>query len=307
MAIELITGRAGTPHVDSSDMRALYAEIVGRTRYLLNDYGMGVAEMESVNDCHLLPAELLVDGAHVRITGEGETVTIENGSSSYDRVDVIALHYVSTGDGNSRVESISVEVVKGTPVDTGGDAQDPTMPSGSATILDGSSDVYIPYVRVKLVGLIPQDPELMLNKINYNMATAGTRLDYLTNEVRPISLGGTGASSEVGARDNLSLGVASMYDAAPWFVWRNGGYMYVVAAGVSTGTGSWDNTRCPYVIPSQYRPTITVAAPVITANGVSTTGGIDVGSDGTITVSNYGSTGSSDSRSGVLMWPCNGM
>ena len=158
-----------------------------------------------------------------------------------------------------------------------------------------------------LVGLIPQDPELMLNKINCDMATAGTRLDYLTNEVRPISLGGTGASSEAGARNNLSLGVALMYNAAPWFVWRNGGYMYVVAVGVSTGAGPWDNTRCPYMIPSQYRPIITVAAPVITTNGASTTGGITAGSDGVITVGNYGSTGSSDLRSGVLMWPCNGM
>ena len=83
MAIELITGRAGTPHVDSSDMRALYSNIVGRVRYLLNDYDTDVAEMESANDCHLMPAELLVDGAHVRITGDGEVVHIDNGSSSY--------------------------------------------------------------------------------------------------------------------------------------------------------------------------------------------------------------------------------
>ena len=194
MAIELVTGRAGTPHVDSSDMRALYAEIVGRVRYLLNDYDMGVAEMESANDCHLMPAELLVDGAHVRITGDGETVHIDNGSSSYDRVDVVALHYTSTGSPGSRVESISVEVVKGTPVDTGGEAQDPAMPSGSATILDGSTDVYIPYVRVKLVGLTPQTPELMVKKINYNMSTAGIQLDLhdslitsLEGKVGPLS------------------------------------------------------------------------------------------------------------------------
>lgn len=194
MAIELVTGRAGTPHVDSSDMRALYAEIVGRVRYLLNDYEMGVAEMESANDCHLMPAELLVDGAHVRITGDGETVHIDNGSSSYDRVDVVALHYTSTGSPGSRVESISVEVVKGTPVDTGGEAQDPAMPSGSATILDGSTDVYIPYVRVKLVGLAPQAPELMVKKINYNMSTVGVQLDLhdslitsLEGKVGPLS------------------------------------------------------------------------------------------------------------------------
>lgn len=198
MAIELITGRAGTPHVDSPDMRALYAEIVGEARYLLNDYDTGVAEMESANDCHLMPAELMVDGAHVRITGSGETVSIDNGSSSYDRVDVVALHYVSTGEGDSRVETISVEVVKGTPVDTGGDARDPTMPSGSATILDGSSDVYIPYVRVKLIGLTPQTPESMLPTVPMSLYEAGTA-------VWPVANGGTGATSASDALDNLGV------------------------------------------------------------------------------------------------------
>lgn len=203
MAIELITGRAGRAHVDSSDMRELYSNIVGRARYLLNDHGTDVAEMESANDCHLMPAELLVDGAHVRITGDGETVSIDNGSSSYDRVDVVALHYTSTGDSDSRVESISVEVVKGTPVDTGGEAQDPAMPSGSATILDGSTDVYIPYVRIKLVGLSPQDPESMLPTVPMSLYEAGTA-------VWPVANGGTGATTVDGAMENLAPAVSAL-------------------------------------------------------------------------------------------------
>lgn len=207
MAIELITGRAGTPHVDSSDMRALYAEIVGGARYLLNDHGTGVAEMESANDCHLMPAELLVDGAHVRITGAGETVHIDNGSSSYDRVDVVALHYTSTGNPDSRVESISVEVVKGTPVDTGGESQDPAMPSGSATILDGSTDVYIPYVRIKLVGLVPQTPESMLPTVPMSLYEAGTA-------VWPVANGGTGAATVDGAL--TALGLKTLKDSSPY-------------------------------------------------------------------------------------------
>lgn len=307
MAIELITGRAGAAHVDSSDMRALYAEIVGRTRYLLNDYEMGVAEMESSNDCHLFPAELLVDGAHVRITGDGETVTIENGSSSYDRVDIVALHYVSEGGGDSRVETISLEVIKGTPVNTGGDPQDPAMPSGSATILDGSSDVYVPYVRVKLVGLTPQDPELMLNTLNYNMATAGVQIDQLLNRITPISAGGTGGTSANGARTNLGLGTSLLYNSMPWYVWESAGYVYVVANGVKTGSGSWDSTTCPYTIPSGKRPTIEVFAPVVTSNGRSTTGSLRVNVTGKVTVQNNGGTGSADARYGFIMWPSNGM
>lgn len=159
MAIELITGRAGKAHVDSSDVRAFNAYVNAGGRYVLHGGG---ATMESANDLHILPAEILMDGAHVRITGTGEEVTLENGASSYDRIDIVALHYTSVGSGDSRVESVALEVIKGTPVDTGGEAQDPAMPVPGTSILDGSSEVYVPYVRVKITGLVPGDPEEIL-------------------------------------------------------------------------------------------------------------------------------------------------
>ena len=231
MAIELITGRAGTPHVDSSDMRALYAEIVGRTRYLLNDYDMGVAEMESANDCHLMPAELLVDGAHVRITGDGEVVHIDNGSSSYD---------------DSRVETVSVEVVKGTPVNTGGDARDPNMPSGSATILDGSTDVYIPYVRVKLVGLVPQTPELIVKKIDYNLSTAGVQLDLynslitslegkVSDHTKAVSRARTICGTKIVSVSNMATFVLFQASELSSLASSVGGKASVVAAAATNG------------------------------------------------------------------------
>lgn len=159
MAIELITGRAGRAHVDSSDVRAFNAYVNAGGRYVLHGGG---AEIESANDLRVLPAEILVDGAHVRITGTGEELTLENGASSYDRIDIVALHYTSAGGEDSRVESVALEVIKGTPVDTGGEAQDPAMPVPGTSILDGSSEVYVPYVRVKITGLVPGDPEEIL-------------------------------------------------------------------------------------------------------------------------------------------------
>lgn len=159
MAIELITGRAGRAHVDSSDVRAFNAYVNASGRYVLHGGG---ATMESANDLRILPAEILMDGAHVRITGTGEEVTLENGASSYDRIDIVALHYTSVGSDDSRVESVALEVIKGTPVDTGGEAQDPAMPVPGTSILDGSSEVYVPYVRVKITGLVPGEPEELL-------------------------------------------------------------------------------------------------------------------------------------------------
>lgn len=213
MAIELITGRAGRAHVDSSDVRAFNAYVNASGRYVLHGGG---ATMESANDLHILPAEILVDGAHVRITGTGEEVTLENGASSYDRIDIVALHYTSVGSDDSRVESVALEVIKGTPVDTGGSAQDPDMPVPGASILDGSSEVYVPYVRVKITGLVPGDPEEILPGRDQMLKDmiAGLELSDVPGTL-PISKGGTGATS-ASAIKSSTLGVMKRLWSGSW-------------------------------------------------------------------------------------------
>lgn len=203
MAIELITGRAGRAHVDSSDVRAFNAYVNASGRYVLHGGG---ATMESANDLRILPAEILMDGAHVRITGTGEEVTLENGASSYDRIDIVALHYTSVGSDDSRVESVTLEVIKGTPVDTGGGAQDPDMPVPGTSILDGSSEVYVPYVRVKITGLVPGDPEELLPGRAQMLRDmiSGLALSDVPGTL-PISKGGTGATSGTSALNNLGI------------------------------------------------------------------------------------------------------
>lgn len=203
MAIELITGRAGRAHVDSSDVRAFNAYVNAGGRYVLHGGG---AEIESANDLRILPAEILMDGAHVRITGTGEEVTLENGASSYDRIDIVALHYMSVGSDDSRVESVTLEVIKGTPVDTGGSAQDPDMPVPGTSILNGSSEVYVPYIRVKITGLVPGDPEEILpgrDQMLRDMIIGLTLPDV--PGTLPVDKGGTGATTAAGALENLGV------------------------------------------------------------------------------------------------------
>jgi hypothetical protein len=93
------------------------------------------------------------------------------------------------------------------------------------------------------------------------------------------------------------------YDAG-WVVYASDYLVWVYAYGVSTGSGSWDSTTCPYVLPEMYRPSLShITTPVVTANGGSWTGSLAVHSDGTITVSNRGNAGSTDARYGVLFYP----
>lgn len=203
MAIELVTGRAGRAHVDSSDVRVFNAYATASGRYVLHGGG---AEIESANDLHVLPAEILMDGAHVRITGTGEELTLENGASSYDRIDIVALHYVSVGGEDSRVESVTLEVIRGTPVDTGTGAQDPEMPVTGSSILDGSSDVYVPYIKVKITGLVPGNPEVLLpGRVQMvKDMIAGITLEDISGTL-PVAKGGTGSNSGAGALNNLGI------------------------------------------------------------------------------------------------------
>lgn len=221
MAIELITGRYGTAHIGSEDVRAYQAYTAGSGRYVLHGGG---ASIQSANDIHVNPAEILIDGAHVRITGTGEDVTIDNGASSYKRVDIIALHYKMTGDGDTAVESVTLDVVKGTPADS--DPQDPNMPA-TGNILDNVSETYVPYVRVLIDGLTPQTPTVLLpdyvnpsdlagdgDQVNPSLLVnlASTAADGVYKEsprpgvtgTLPVSHGGTGATAAKDAIQNLA-------------------------------------------------------------------------------------------------------
>lgn len=217
MAIEIITGRAGKPHVNSEDVRAYQAYTAGPGRYVLHG---GKCTMTSANNAHIAPGEILVDGTHVRVTGTGEDVQIDNGASSYKRVDIVALHYEVTGSGESIVESVEFTVVKGTPA--GSSPEDPDMPTDTS-ILDGPQETYIPYARILIDGLAPQDPEMLVEQY-----------------ALPVSIGGTGAGTRTGALDSL-LGTVrgTITDDTDWDRLEPGVY-YAQAAhkGGNAGIGA---------------------------------------------------------------------
>lgn len=86
-----------------------------------------------------------------------------------------------------------------------------------------------------------------------------------------------------------------------WTVVLAGNIILVIAHAVRTGPDSWDSVTCPYTLPEQYRPVHSSWAPLVTANGGSTTGVLQIGTDGRISVGNFGSSGSKSERFGICV------
>lgn len=158
---ELITGRGGTDHVDSEDFGAFNAVTLGDGTYILSGCSMA---MKTASTLHIAAGELLMQGRHVRIKGAGEDIDVAVGTTGYNRNDLVALHYKQEGG----IESVSVEVVAGTP--TTGAASDPELGGGS--ILNGDAEAYVAIARVPIVGLAPSEPVVLVGGLKSNSQLA---------------------------------------------------------------------------------------------------------------------------------------
>lgn len=158
---ELITGRGGTDHVDSEDFGAFNAVTLGDGTYILSGCSMA---MKTASALHIAAGELLMQGRHVRIKGAGEDLDVAVGTTGYNRNDLVALHYKQEGG----IESVSVEVVAGTP--STGAASDPELGGGS--ILNGDAEAYVAIARVPIVGLAPSEPVALVGGLKSNSQLA---------------------------------------------------------------------------------------------------------------------------------------
>lgn len=81
-------------------------------------------------------------------------------------------------------------------------------------------------------------------------------------------------------------------------------FVYIHIQGMHLPSAdSWASTTCPYTLPDEYRPVTTLQFPLVTGNGGSWTGCAAVTKEGHIIVQNYGNSGSTESRCGMLLFP----
>lgn len=227
MTMNLITGKAGAPHITSSDQGAMQAGLVGNGNYLLQggDGKFPAVTMQSANKALVPVLNLVVEGRYARVTA-AETVTIESGVTGRNRNDLICVKY--TRDSNN-IETIALAVLKGTA--TSGTAVDPAVPSGS--ILNNSGTVWIPIARIPISGI-----------------AAGTPV-MLVKQLPPMSQLG----------DSVTL-----YNADGFVVIKAGILVFVKFSG-AIGAGSWDVKQCKYVLPEAYRPPIEFNSMCCVTNG----------------------------------------
>ena len=159
MTMNLITGKAGAPHITSSDQGAMQAGLVGNGNYLLQggDGKFPAVTMQSANKALIPVLNLVIEGRYARVTA-AETVTIESGVTGRNRNDLICVKY--TRDSKN-IETIALAVLKGTA--TSGTAADPTVPSGS--ILNNSGTVWIPIARIPISGITPGTPVMLIKQL----------------------------------------------------------------------------------------------------------------------------------------------
>lgn len=227
MTMNLITGKAGAPHITSSDQGAMQAGLVGNGNYLLqgSDGKFPAVTMQSANKALIPVLNLVIEGRYARVTA-AETVTIESGVTGRNRNDLICVKY--TRDSNN-IETIALAVLNGTA--TSGTAADPTVPSGS--ILNNSGTVWIPIARIPISGI-----------------TAGTPV-MLVKQLPPMSQ----------LWDSVTL-----YQDSNWIIMRNGRMILIKFSG-KIGSGSWDAVECPVKLASCYRPIVDLSTVCLVSNG----------------------------------------
>lgn len=144
--MQIITGKTGEAHVRAEDDRALHAGMIGTSAYILPVGSRLAASIETANNIVIADGELIFQGTHARIRyGETDTCIIENGTTGYNRLDLIVARYKQVAG----LESVTLEVLKGDPT-----TATPTAPAYTpGNILQGDTLAEIPLYEVRISGV----------------------------------------------------------------------------------------------------------------------------------------------------------
>lgn len=146
--MELVTGRAGRPHITAQQDRQLHQGIWGEEAYILATGNQLEPEVQSSNKILIKDGALMFQGALFSVkVGTTDEITINNGNQGMQRKDLVVIRY--TYDSSQNIESAEWVVIQGEPVES-----DPVTPTGtSGDIQSGDATVDCPFMIVNLDGI----------------------------------------------------------------------------------------------------------------------------------------------------------
>lgn len=156
--MELVTGRAGSPHITSQQDRQKHQGIWGTGAYILNTGNNLEAVVQSSNNIQIKDGALMSQGALFSVkVGTVDEVTIANGSQGMMRKDVIVARY--TYNQGTNTENAEWAVVQGTPA-----ASNPQIPqitegdiqAGDATVDTSVFIVTLDGINITSVDVVPE-------------------------------------------------------------------------------------------------------------------------------------------------------
>lgn len=151
MALELIDGYAGTPHISSDDLAALNVGCFGEGDYVF-DYGDDLAATMTTSNKVTIGTGALVSNGRRSVNLSPQQLTVQSGTQGQKRNDIVVARYSKASGTN--IESASFVVVKGTPVSYG-KAADPSVGQNDMKLWRIPIDGITPGTPVKLFEQIP--------------------------------------------------------------------------------------------------------------------------------------------------------
>ena len=264
--MELVTGRAGSPHITSQQDRQKHQGIWGDGAYILATGNQLEPQVQSSNKILIKDGALMFQGALFSIkVGTTDEITINNGNQGMQRKDLVVARY--TYDSLRNIESAEWAVIQGTPA-----ASNPVAPAGtSGNIQDGDATVDCPFMIVNLDGInvtgvdiipevAPDIPtlnaslsELIGNKIDkYNINVSNEVLTGETFAGRPIYM----RLVDIGVLPNNTSKTINTDITNAYYFWVDPTYSMVTSGGAAY--------PLPYVDPTNIANSITAR---LIANG----------------------------------------
>ena len=179
MANYLDTGDTGRAVSAESD-GALFAGIFGNAKYVLENGSQFKAEVQSNNIVKISDGDAVMCGRHVRIpANDSALVTINNGHSGTNRIDLIVFRYTKD---STATETVDLAVIQGE--DSTGTAAAPATIDGD--ILTGAMQADFPLYRVELNGINIVSVTAMFDVIGNISQIAKINKD-LTNKIAELN------------------------------------------------------------------------------------------------------------------------